>query len=86
MVGERDRKSGACESHGHLHVWVGFGASQANGRGRDTYKMANLRGLSDKTGNRAKQMTKHAKAATLKAPKMRSRSHRLTVAENGANH
>jgi len=67
-----------------IYIQVGFGASKANGRGgRDTYKMANLRGLSDKTGNKAKQMTKQANAATLKTPKTRRRSHRLTVVEKG---
>ena len=43
-----------------------------------TYSIANFRGLNDKTGNKAKQITKHAKAARLHAPKMSNRSHRLT--------
>jgi hypothetical protein len=73
------QKSGACKSHGHLHLGrVWRVASKREGSG-NTYKMANLRGLSDKTGNKAKQMTKQANAATLKAPKTRRRSHRLTV-------
>lgn len=45
-----------------------------------TYSIANLRGFSDKTGNRKKQITKQAKAPRLQAAKTRSRSHRLTVA------
>ena len=44
-----------------------------------TYNMANLRGFNDSTGNKAKQMTKHAKAARLQAPNTSSRSHRLTM-------
>ena len=50
--------------------------------GGHTYKMANFRGFNDKTGNRTKQITKQAKAARLQAPKMSSRSHRLTVARH----
>ncbi len=49
------------------------------GKGRNTYRIANFRGLSESTGNSAKQITKHAKAARLHPPKIRSRSHRLTV-------
>jgi hypothetical protein len=45
----------------------------------ETYKMANFRGLMAKTGSKAKQMTKHARAAMLQAPKTRRRSHLLTV-------
>lgn len=67
-----------------------FGASKPNkreGGSGYTYKMANLRGLSDRTGNKAKQMTKQARAAMLKAPKTSSRSHRLTaVVENATKH
>lgn len=44
-----------------------------------TYRMANLRGLVARTGNKKKQMTKHAAAARLHPPKMRRRSHLLTV-------
>lgn len=44
-----------------------------------THRMANLRGFSDKTGNRKKQITKQAKAPRLQAAKTRSRSHRLTI-------
>ena len=47
-----------------------------------TYSMANLRGFSDKTGNRKKQITKQARAPRLQAAKTRSRSHRLTVAQS----
>lgn len=43
-----------------------------------TYSIANFRGCSDKTGNKAKQITKHAKAARLHAPNMSNRSHLLT--------
>src|SRR6266536_5558968 len=46
---------------------------------RLTYRMANFRGFSDKTGNRAKQITKHANAARLQPPNMSSRSHLLTA-------
>ena len=49
------------------------------GKGRYTYRIANFRGLSESTGKSAKQITKHAKAARLHPPKIRSRSHRLTV-------
>lgn len=44
-----------------------------------TYSIANFRGLSDKTGNKAKQIMKQARAARLNAPNMRSRSHLLTA-------
>lgn len=44
----------------------------------ETYRITNLRGLKDRTGNRAKQMTKQASAPKLHAPKMSKRSHRLT--------
>lgn len=44
-----------------------------------TYRMTNFRGFSDRTGNRAKQMTKQARAPRLQAVKMSNRSHRLTV-------
>lgn len=56
------------------------GMRKGEGRGgRNTYNTTNLRGLSVKTGNRAKQITKHARAPRLQAPNMRRRSHRLTV-------
>ena len=45
---------------------------------RRTYKIANFRGLVATIGKRAKQMTKHAAAPILSAPKTRSRSHLLT--------
>lgn len=45
----------------------------------DTHRMASLRGRSDMTGKRAKQMTKQASAARLQAPKISIRSHRLTT-------
>ena len=44
-----------------------------------TYKMANFLGVTMRTGNKAKQMTKQAKAARLQAPNTSSRSHLLTV-------
>lgn len=40
--------------------------------------MANLRGFSERTGNKAKQITKQATAARLQPPKISSRSHLLT--------
>lgn len=43
-----------------------------------TYRMTNFLGRSERTGNRAKQMTKQARAARLQAPKTSIRSHRLT--------
>jgi hypothetical protein len=49
------------------------------GKGGNTYRIANFRGLSESTGKSAKQTMKHAKAARLHPPKIRSRSHRLTV-------
>ena len=51
----------------HLDAWGG------------TYRITNLRGLIDNTGNRVKHMTKHARAARLQAPKINKRSQRLTV-------
>lgn len=47
--------------------------------GGPTHNMTNLRGLRDRTGKRVKQMTKQARAARLQAPKINSRSHRLTA-------
>ena len=47
--------------------------------GFSTYRITNLRGLSERTGNRVKQITKHASAARLQAPKTNNRSHRLTA-------
>ena len=44
-----------------------------------TYKMANFLGVTMRTGNKAKQMTKQAKAARLQAPNTSSRSHLLTA-------
>lgn len=43
-----------------------------------TYKMANLRGLSVRTGNRKKQIMKQTAAPRLQAAKMSIRSHRDT--------
>ena len=43
-----------------------------------TYSMANFRGSSANTGSSVKQITKHAAAARLNAPKISSRSHLLT--------
>lgn len=42
--------------------------------------MANFRGTGHRIGKRAKQSTKHARAATLHAPKTSNRSQRLTNA------
>lgn len=47
-------------------------------KGTATYKMANLRGLSVRTGKRKKQIMKQTAAPRLQAPKMSIRSHRLT--------
>lgn len=47
-------------------------------QGQATYKMANLRGLSVRTGKRKKQMRKQTAAPRLQAAKMSIRSHRLT--------
>lgn len=44
-----------------------------------THRIANLRGLRDRTGNNAKQITKQASAARLQPPKISRRSHRLTI-------
>jgi hypothetical protein len=44
-----------------------------------TYKMANFLGVTMRTGSKAKQMTKQAKAAKLQAPNTSSRSHLLTA-------
>lgn len=45
----------------------------------NTYRMANLRGLSDSTGNRKKQSMKHTAAPRMHAMNMSIRSHRLTT-------
>lgn len=45
--------------------------------------MANFRGLRDRTGNKAKQMMKQARAARLQPPNTRRRSHLLTVDRTG---
>ena len=50
-----------------------------------TYKIANFLGTGHRIGNKAKQRTKQAKAARLHAPKMSSRSHRLTNAREGVS-
>jgi hypothetical protein len=44
-----------------------------------TYKIANLRGLSVKTGNKKKQSMKQTAAPKLHAPNISMRSHRLTI-------
>lgn len=44
-----------------------------------TYSIANLRGLMLRIGSSVKQTTNKATAARLRPPKMRMRSHRLTV-------
>lgn len=54
------------------------------GRGGEvgnTNSIANLAVATAKNGRKAKQRTKQTKAATLHAPKMSSRSHRLTVVQ-----
>jgi len=47
--------------------------------GGATYRIANLRGLRERTGNSAKQSTKQANAAKLQPPKINILSHLLTV-------
>lgn len=47
----------------------------------NTYRITNLRGFSERTGKRVKQMTKQARAARLQAPKISRRSQRLTAKE-----
>ena len=47
--------------------------------------MANFRGTGHSIGNKAKHRTKQAKAAKLHAPKINSRSQRLTNAEKGVS-
>lgn len=47
-------------------------------RRRATYRIANLRGLMAKAGNRKKQIRKQTAAPRLHAAKMSIRSHRLT--------
>lgn len=53
-------------------------AAEDSARGRVTYKMANLRGLNVRTGNRKKQIMKQTAAPKLQAAKMSIRSHRDT--------
>ena len=50
-----------------------------------TNKMANFRGTGHSIGNKAKHRTKQAKAAKLHAPKINSRSQRLTNVEKGVS-
>ena len=50
-----------------------------------TDKMANFRGTGHNNGNKAKHRTKQAKAARLHAPKINSRSQRLTNAAKGVS-
>lgn len=63
----------------------GPGQREQGGRKRrattssNTYKITNLRGRRDRTGNRVKQMTKQAAAARLQKAKTSRRSHRLTA-------
>jgi len=47
--------------------------------GGGTYRIANLRGLRERTGNSAKQITKQANAAKLQPPNTSILSHLLTV-------
>lgn len=50
-----------------------------------TYKIANFLGTGQRMGKRAKQRTKHAKAARLHAPKTSNRSHLLTTLNQGVS-
>lgn len=52
---------------------------EVESKSTDTYKTANLRGLSVSTGKRKKQIMKQTTAPRLQAPKMSIRSHRLTM-------
>jgi len=47
--------------------------------GGATYRIANLRGFRERTGNNAKQITKQASAAKLQPPNTSILSHLLTV-------
>ena len=51
----------------------------AGHKGKLTYKMANFLGFNVSTGNKAKQIIKHARAARLQPPKTSNRSHLLTM-------
>lgn len=57
---------------------VGGMGKGASAEGYKTYRTTNLRGRVATIGKRAKQMTKHARAARLQAPKTNSLSQRLT--------
>lgn len=61
-----------------LHAGRGITHSEQDTNVGYTYNIANFRGLNDKTGNKAKQITKQAKAARLHAPNKSNRSHLLT--------
>ena len=65
----RRKWRGYASSPSKFNKWTGY-----------TNKIANFRGTGQRIGNKAKQRTKQAKAATLQAPKTSSRSHRLTNA------
>lgn len=53
--------------------------------GGATYRIANLRGFRESTGNNAKQITKQANAAKLQPPNISILSHLLTVVSKLAN-
>lgn len=61
-------------------MWLGRATSTGGwgGRGR-AYRTTNFLGFNDKTGSKAKQMTKHATAARLQTAKIINRSQRLTM-------
>src|ERR1700722_5010306 len=59
--------------------WGGGGGGGCRSIEFLTYKMANFLGVTMRTGSKAKQMTKQAKAAKLQAPNTSSRSHLLTA-------
>lgn len=67
-------------SHLDRHPWGGWEGREPDGSGDqvETHRITNLRGRRDSTGNKAKQMTKQARAPRLQAPKMSKRSQRLT--------
>ena len=76
----REGKGGVQDPAERRHWTAGHAIEDSRGKVREaTYRMTNLVGRKESTGNKAKQMTKHARAARLQAPKTSMRSHRLTV-------
>ena len=71
------RRAPAVSMVGHVAFWD----RQSVMSREATYRTANFRGRRDSTGNRKKQITKHAAAPKLQAAKAIKRSNRLTNAE-----